>query len=126
MVDTLTRFLERVEDRTGLEVNFVHEGEGRLPFVQEQELWWIAQEAIMNVERHAQATHLSVRWQCDGRAARVVVADDGKGFLRGRSGRADSYGMRGMQERADAIGASLEIDSAPGSGTVVRCWLGRS
>lgn len=122
----LTSFLERVEDRSGIEVNFSYEERARLPIVQEQEIWRIAQEAITNVERHAQASHLSVRWQYDGSTALLAVADDGRGFVPGRSGRPDSYGIQGMTERADAIAATLEIDSAPGSGTVVRCRLGRS
>lgn len=123
LVDTLGTFLERVEARTGLEVNFSHKNGARLPLVQERELWRIAQEAVTNVERHAHAQHLSVRWEYDGRAALLAVADDGQGFQVGRDGRDDSYGITGMRERADAIGALLEIDSAVGGGTVVRCRL---
>jgi signal transduction histidine kinase len=55
----------------------------------------------------------------------LAVADDGRGFDLGRTG-PDSYGLRLMRERADAIGAALEIDSAPGGGTVVRCHLADS
>jgi signal transduction histidine kinase len=123
LVDTLGVFLERVEARTGLEVNFTHRNGARLPLVQERELWRIAQEAIANVERHAHAEHLSVRWEYDGRVAVLAVADDGHGFSAGHAGRPDSYGITGMRERADAIGALLEIDSAVGGGTVVRCRL---
>ncbi len=125
IVSALTSFLERIEDRSGIEVNFSYEEHARLPIIQEQELWRIAQEAITNVERHAQASHLSVRWTYGGSTAVLAVADDGRGFVPGRTGRPDSYGIKGMTERADAIGATLEIDSAPGSGTVVRCRLGR-
>jgi signal transduction histidine kinase len=56
----------------------------------------------------------------------LVVADDGSGFDPRRCGRPDSYGITGMKERAEAIGASLQIDSAAGAGTVVRCVLERS
>jgi signal transduction histidine kinase len=123
LVDTLGVFLERVEARTGLEVNFTHRNGARLPVVQERELWRIAQEAIANVERHAHARHLSVRWEYDGAVALLAVADDGDGFQVGHAGRTDSYGITGMRERADAIGALLEIDSVVGGGTVVRCRL---
>ena len=126
LVDTLGTFLDRVEVRTGLEVNFSHRNGARLPVVQERELWRIAQEAIANVERHADARHLSVRWEYDGRVALLAVADDGRGFQVGHAGRIDSYGITGMRERADAIGALLEIDSAVGGGTVVRCRLEQS
>jgi signal transduction histidine kinase len=123
IVSALTSFLERVEDRSGIEVNFSYDERVRLPINQEQEMWRIAQEAITNVERHAQASHLSVRWEYDGRAALLAVADDGRGFVAGHAGRPDSYGITGMTERADAISATLVVDSAPGRGTVVRCRL---
>jgi signal transduction histidine kinase len=122
-VETLAGYLERVEARAGLEVNFTHHSGPRLPLNQERELWRIAQEAVTNAERHAGAQHLSVRWECNGSSATLVVADDGKGFVVGRAGRPDSFGLRGMRERADAIGAFLDVDSAPGAGTVVRCRL---
>ena len=48
---------------------------------------------------------------------------DGRGFPSGQSGRMDSYGIIGMRERADAVGARLDIDSVPGQGTTVRCRL---
>jgi len=86
-------------------------------------MWRIAQEAISNVERHAQASRVSLQWRCDGSSALLVVADDGQGFPIGKSGRLDSYGMLGMRERADAIGAVLEFESTQGRGTTVRCRL---
>ena len=67
-----------------------------------------------------------MRWEYDGRVALLAVADDGRGFQVGHAGRIDSYGITGMRERADAIGALLEIDSAVGGGTVVRCRLEQS
>ncbi len=123
LIETLAAYLERVEGRTGLAVNFSHRNGARLPLNQEREVWRIAQEAITNAERHAGAHHLSVRWEYDGATALLAVADDGEGFTPAKSGRPDSYGIRGMQERADAIGATLDVDSAPGGGTVVRCRL---
>ncbi len=75
------------------------------------------------MERHANASYLRVRWECDGRRGRLTVADDGRGFAPVRSGKADAYGIRGMRERADAIGARLEIESEPYVGTMVDCRL---
>ena len=86
-------------------------------------MWRIAQEAVTNAERHADATVLRVTWTCNGGAAELEITDDGRGFERGRAGRIDSYGILGMRERAASIGASLDIVSKPGSGTVVRCRL---
>jgi len=123
LVETLQAFLERVGGRADFEVSFLHESSGRLPVVQERELWRIAHEAITNVERHAGARHLRVRWECDGRQGRLTVADDGRGFAPTRAAQADAYGLRGMRERADAIGARLEIESEPYVGTMIDCRM---
>lgn len=121
LVGTLEEFLERVGTRADFEVDFEHAATGRLPLVQEQEIWRLAHEAVSNVEHHARARHLRVRWECDGRSGRLTVADDGKGFDVERGGRMGSYGLQGMRERANAIGARLEIKSKPSKGTTVEC-----
>jgi signal transduction histidine kinase len=123
LVDALESYVSRVRERAGLETSFRHQETARLPVPQEREMWRIAQEAISNVERHARASHFNVSWRCDGSSALLVVTDDGLGFPVGRAGRVDSYGMLGMRERADAIGAVLEFESAEGRGTTVRCRL---
>ena len=118
----LRGFLDRVAERSALEVQLDVVGSGRLPLLQEREIWRIAMEAITNVERHSGARRLSVRWECDGSQAFLSVSDDGHGFNIDRDGRADSYGILGMRERADAIGATLDISSGA-KGTTVRCRL---
>jgi signal transduction histidine kinase len=123
LIPAVESFLERVRDRAGLEVSFRYEESARLPVPQEREMWRIAQEAVANVERHAGASRVSVQWQCNGSDATLVIADDGGGFPVGKAGRLDSYGMVGMRERADAIGAHLEFESIEGRGTTVRCRL---
>ena len=120
----LEQFAARLADRTDLDVRvYCDRGGPRLPILQEREMWRIAQEALVNVERHAKARAAAVRWRCDGEAAALEVADDGQGFPEGRAGRLDSYGLMGMRERASSIGATLEIHSEEGRGTVVRCFL---
>jgi signal transduction histidine kinase len=125
LVETLEEFLERVEARADFDVSFRHESTGRLPLVQERELWRLAHEAISNVEHHARAEHLRVRWRCDGEVGVLTVADDGRGFDPSAASGPGSYGLKGMRERADAIGARLEIDSEPFVGTVVECRVER-
>lgn len=122
LVDTLKPFLDRVRERSGLTIDFDHHVTSSLPSRQERELWLIAQEAIINVERHANASHLRVRWTCDSEAAVVEIEDNGRGFA-SNAGRVDSYGMRGLRERANAIGARLEIQTEAGKGALVRCRL---
>jgi signal transduction histidine kinase len=112
---------DRLGQRSGITVTVSGEPSGRLPLPQERELFRIAQEAAVNVERHANAQHIAISWWSDGHTAILEVTDDGQGFPAGRAGRADSYGIVGMRERAASVGATLEISSLPGQGTRVRC-----
>ena len=119
----LDDFVQRVQSRSGLAVKLRVDGDSRLPLTHERELLRIAQEAVTNVERHASASSVIVSLRLRPDAALLEVADDGQGFAKGSAGRLDSYGLVGMRERADAIGAALEIDTAPGRGTTIRCCL---
>ena len=123
LVTTLDAFLARLGRRASVQVAFEHVGRGRLPLRVEREVWRIAQEALANAERHADARHVKVRWACDGTNGMLEVADDGQGMSAAARAKTDSYGLTGMRERADAIGASLAINSTPGKGTTVRCQV---
>ena len=118
--DVLTEFATRIEERSGIAVNVRIEETDRLPQLQERELWRIAQEAMVNAERHSKAKQISVRWISDGTTAMAEIADDGTGMPAGRAGRLDSYGLLGMRERAASIGATLSVDSTPSRGVTVR------
>ena len=121
--DVLEQFVHRVTERSELNIQVEADRGVRLPMLQEREMWRVAQEALANIERHSQATAVRVVWRCDGSRALIDVTDNGVGFEQGRAGRTDSYGMLGMRERASSIGATLEVVSAPGRGTRVRCSL---
>jgi signal transduction histidine kinase len=122
---TMELFVSRVTERSGLEVAMDVHTTGRMPLIQEREMWRIAKEAVVNVERHAKAKNLTIRWTSDGRSAELVVADDGVGYDRSKA-RADSYGIMGMKERAASIGARLDLESNPGEGTTIRVTLANS
>jgi signal transduction histidine kinase len=120
LTDTLSTFLSRVADRSGVATRLESAPSSRakrLPPVVERELLRIAQEAVHNAERHAQANQVEVRM--DG--GLLEVSDDGIGLPPLLPDR--HYGLIGMRERAEAIGAALEIVSSPGQGTTVRCRL---
>ncbi len=119
LVGLLRSFLDRVAVRSGLAVHFRDYGSRRLPEAVEQEVWRIAQEAVINAERHADASEITVAWGADGDDHLLLVADDGKG-VHGAPLRRDAYGLMGMRERAAIIGATLLVKSAPGKGTAVR------
>lgn len=116
---SLSSFLARVADRSGLDTRLDAARAPDLPAVVERELLDIAREAVVNAERHAHARHVEVR--LDGGVLEVV--DDGIGLPAPR--RDGHFGIVGMRERAEAIGAELEIESAPGQGTTVRCRVSR-
>jgi signal transduction histidine kinase len=123
MAATLEAYIGRVRERSRLEIELFCDKGARLPILQEREMWRIAQEALTNVERHAQATRARVLWRCNGVSAALEITDNGKGFPIGTAGRLDSYGILGMRERASSIGATLELSSQVGRGTRVRCSL---
>lgn len=96
---------------------------GRLRAAVEDELFRIAQEALANVGKHAQASRVRVRLEEAMGGIRLRIADDGKGFDPDRAPQAGSFGLRGMAERAHAISADLVLKAKPGQGTQVEVWL---
>jgi len=92
----------------------------RLPEHMEIALYRIAQEALQNVVKHAQATSAVVSLCCTIDRAVLRVADDGRGFdVTARPDDASSYGLASMAERAELIGGRLSVTSRPGVGTTV-------
>ncbi len=112
-------YLRRWSDRTGVLATFeAIRPDRRLPRQVEQELWRIFQEALTNVERHADASSVHVTWDCSDGHARLVVKDDGAGMDASRP-TPERYGLVGIRERADAIGARVRFESDLGIGTTV-------
>jgi signal transduction histidine kinase len=81
-------------------------------------LMFFASEAISNALRHAQAKSLRVSLQAEGGGARLEVVDDGAGFDPSKVP-ADRQGQRNLAARARELGATLQIQSAPGKGTAI-------
>jgi two-component system sensor histidine kinase UhpB len=79
----------------------------------------ICQEALTNVAKHARATEVRIEMFADGESVSVEIADNGSGIDESRRERPGHYGLRGMGERAAALGGWLEINSAPGRGTSI-------
>ena len=105
---------EGFAERTGTQVETHIEFEGRLNGEQETQLFRIAQEALTNVGRHAQATHVVLRLVRNQANLSLSVSDNGRGMgIRNQTGR---LGLVGMRERARTVGATISIYSAPGSG----------
>ncbi len=86
-------------------------------------IYRIAQESLSNINRHANARHISVKLDFDAPDFSIGIYDDGTGFLVPERytdlAAAGHYGLLGMVERADVIGATLIIRSKPGEGTEI-------
>jgi signal transduction histidine kinase len=90
----------------------------RLPTEIETALYRIVQEALTNIVRHAAAHTASIFIECSTDKVLVVIEDDGKGFDVTHVHHQDGHlGLYGIQERAELLAGSLEIESEPGRGT---------
>lgn len=94
----------------------------RVSPVAELQLLRIAQEALTNIRKHAEATYVAVRLERNGGDIELIVQDNGRGFdLAGYE--KSSYGSHGLniiKERAEGLGGTLSINTAPGKGTEVK------
>jgi two-component system, NarL family, sensor histidine kinase UhpB len=105
-------------DQTGMRVTRHIEHELPLSAQDELVIYRVAQEALTNIARHAEATQAELELGRDGDGAVVLrVRDDGRGF--DPAARLSSYGIRGMRERALLIGASMSIEPRHPRGTEV-------
>ena len=103
----LSDYLRQVGSRSGLTVHLtLAEGSKRLPTPTETEVLRIAQEAITNCRKHANARNLHVSLVVEAPYARLTITDDGRGL---GTPREDSFGLRTMHERAERVGASLRV-----------------
>ena len=93
-----------------------------LPLTVRHHVLRIVGEAVSNAVRHAAATSINVRVSADGRE--ITIEDDGRGFdLAACRAKPGHFGLRGMQERGRRVGATVDIDSAPTTGTRVTIRL---
>ena len=123
LADLLGRYVEEFGDSSGLRVEF--SAEPTLPPIsprRQAELLRIAQEALNNVRKHADATVVRVQaGAIDGRL-RLSIVDNGRGFEPEREverAGEGGFGLRSMRERAAAIGGQFRVSSRPRDGTVV-------
>jgi signal transduction histidine kinase len=101
--------------------------ERRLPPEVELALYRMAQEALSNMARHSDASHAGVRITFQSDQVVLQIKDDGRGFTVPKSpaefAPSGHFGLMGLYERAELIGARLEIQSSPGQGVELRITL---
>jgi PAS domain S-box-containing protein len=115
--------------RSRIQTRVVIDGQSRrLSPDAELGLFRIAQEALTNVTKHAQATEAVIHLSFDEHSVQLAVADNGVGFVVAETSGPDwvgaqHMGVLGMRERAELLGGRLQVSSEPGSGTMVAVEL---
>lgn len=83
----------------------------------------IVQELLQNTLRHAEATHVLLQLEDDGRGLSLLYVDDGKGFLYRQTGTGKGIGLLNLQSRVQQLKATLNLDTAPGKGVRVHIHI---
>jgi signal transduction histidine kinase len=128
LVTALEMLARETSENNHLAVDFQKTGqERRLSREVELSIYRIAQEALNNVVKHSKASHADLKIAFESDATIVEVIDSGSGFLVPNSptefAPSGHFGLLGVHERADLIGAKLEIESALGKGTRLKLAL---
>jgi signal transduction histidine kinase len=124
LLPTLEELTADLNRQDGLQAEFRVKGEERrLSSEMELTMFRIAQEALNNVRKHAEATRVVTTVELSDSVVTMTVEDNGRGFhpptLTDHPTAAGKLGLIGMHERARLLGGSLSVDSVPGEGTRV-------
>jgi PAS domain S-box-containing protein len=117
-VEVLQQRLVAVEGHSDIQAKFRTGKNISIPKDKEVALYFIAQEALNNIIKHAQAKTVLVKLTRRKKVLYLSIVDNGCGFDRGESGPV-GMGLKNMQSRADQIGANLKIASSSGKGTKI-------
>jgi PAS domain S-box-containing protein len=129
LIPALRSYMEDFAKQTDLRIGFTSFTPGRVQELDDDEqmvLYRVAQEALSNVARHAEASLVKVRIQKLPRVIRLEVQDNGKSFqVQGvlPAGKNRGLGLLGMRERVEMVGGRLTIESSPGKGTTIRAEI---
>ena len=126
IIPALANYTREFGDNNGIRVQFdVPKAFPQLSPVAELQLLRITQEALTNVRRHAQATDVEVKLEKTSQAVEMLIKDDGQGFTLSdlEESPPGYHGLNIIRERAEGLGGSLNISTAPGEGTEVRVSL---
>jgi signal transduction histidine kinase len=126
LVERLQEYVAEFSTRSGLDVSLTAAGEPNLPPRDEVRLLRIAQEALVNVHRHARARQVRVRLRAEPEGIVLEVEDDGIGLPLEHAEGAESlegrghFGLRHIRERVESMGGRLDLHSVPDQGTVLK------
>jgi PAS domain S-box-containing protein len=124
LVSILNQRLTAVEGRADVKARLLSDETVSLPLDKEVALYFIAQEALNNVLKHAKAKSVTVRLKQTKANVKLEIEDDGNGFIP-RKADEGGMGMRNMKERASQVGGKLRISSIPGKGTKISATVSK-
>ena len=119
LVAALQDRLDAVEGRAGIHTTLIADVQTSLPPTLEDGLYRIAQEALNNALKHAQAQHIGIELRQSNGKVVLKITDDGIGFDPAMVQEGGGLGLRGMQERSAHLQGRLEVQSAPAAGTTI-------
>ncbi|MCB0209887.1 MAG: response regulator [Anaerolineae bacterium] len=124
LVGALQLRLDAVEGRSGVKTQLlVNSAEIALPDDYEKALYAIAQEALNNALKHANATAVTIQLAINPATIDLVVTDDGLGFDPNNTSHRGGLGLITMRERADTLGGTLQVCSMPEQGTSIQLTM---
>jgi signal transduction histidine kinase len=116
--DLLHQLADAFTGRTNIHVSVAITGEDILSSDVQVAVYRICQEGLNNIAKHAAASRVKIKLQYTAGKVDMHIQDNGRGFDANLSV-PGHYGLSMMNERAEAVGAKLEIMSRPGKGTVI-------
>jgi two-component system nitrate/nitrite sensor histidine kinase NarX len=120
---SLREYLRKYSRQTGIAATLTCEGDTRRALTprSEVQLLRVVQEALTNTRKHSGARRVTVRIECEGPGATLVIEDDGVGFDPSTvaSSMEGGFGLASMRERVEQIGGTLDVHTAPNEGTRV-------
>ncbi|MBM7845323.1 histidine kinase [Herpetosiphon giganteus] len=126
LVPALRQLVEEAARRQGLQIQLNINGERRIPLDHEQAFYRICQEALANITKHSGVNSASVNLEYEAQRTILEVSDRGRGFDLQQPRNSHSLGLISIQERANAVGGTVEVTAAPGQGTSLRIVVPRS
>jgi len=117
--DKIKNRLETVERRSGVEYSVMVDEDISLSGNVTEELYLIAQEALNNAQKHAEANRVEISLEGLSEGFRLEVSDDGRGFNEIQAGANGGMGIGNMKKRAEKLCANFSIETGPGKGTSV-------
>lgn len=118
------RYAEQVEERSSFKINVSTRGEPRtLSTPRMRQLFYIFRESLNNIEKHANASQVTIEMNWDPECLDLMIADNGMGFDTEQIQFGGHYGIKFMRERVELLNGTLDLRSTIGSGTQVEVHI---